>query len=205
MSKREVLSNKQMEKLKIKLRDRMARHIDGPKAGWWLFLISFAESSFFPIPPDLLLIPIVARLRSKWFYYALITTIASVIGGIFGYFIGALFFDFVGTVLVKTYHLEEELVYVSILFQQNAFLAIFTAAFTPIPYKIFTIAGGLFHINFLVFIVASILGRGMRFFAVAYIMKIFGEQIGRLAFKYFNFLTLVVGIVIVGFIAYKFL
>lgn len=205
MLKREVWSSKQMEKLKIKLRDRMVRHIDGPKAGWWLFLVSFAESSFFPIPPDLLLIPIVARLRSKWFYYALITTIASVIGGIFGYFIGAMLFDFVGTILVKTYHLEDELVYVSTLFQQNAFLAIFTAAFTPIPYKIFTIAGGLFHINFFVFVIASILGRGMRFFAVAYLMKIFGEQIGRLAFKYFNLLTLAVGIVIIGFIAYKFL
>lgn len=183
----------------------MIKHIEGPNAGRWLFLISFAESSFFPIPPDLLLMPIVARLRSKWWYYAAITTAASVIGGMFGYLIGALFFNFVGTLLVKTYHLESELEHVSMLFQQNAFWAIFTAAFTPIPYKIFTIAGGLFKINFLVFVIASILGRGMRFFAVAYLMKLFGASIGKLAFKYFNLLTLVVGIVIIGFIAYKFL
>src|SRR3989344_1568593 len=191
-----------MEKFKIKLRDRMIKHIEGPNAGRWLFLISFAESSFFPIPPDLLLMPIVARPRSKWWYYAAITTIASVVGGIFGYLIGALFFNFVGTLLVKTYHIEKELEQVSMLFQQNAFWAIFTAAFTPIPYKIFTIAGGLFRIDSLTFIIASILGRGMRFFAVAYLMKIFGGVVGKLAFKYFNFLTLVAGIVIVGFIAY---
>lgn len=183
----------------------MIKHIEGPNAGRWLFLISFAESSFFPIPPDLLLMPIVARLRSKWWYYAAITTIASALGGMLGYLIGALFFNFVGTFLVKTYHLESELERVSLLFQQNAFWAIFTAAFTPIPYKIFTIAGGLFKINFFVFVIASILGRGMRFFAVAYLMKLFGGAVGRLAFKYFNLLTLAVGIVIIGFIAYKFL
>lgn len=194
-----------MEKLKIKLRDKVTRHIDGPNAGRWLFLISFAESSFFPIPPDLILMPIVARLRSRWLYYAIIATVASVIGGMFGYLIGAVFFNVVGTLLVKAYHLEKELEYVSTLFQENAFLAIFTAAFTPIPYKIFTIAGGLFHINFFVFVIASVLGRGMRFFAVAYLMKLFGGHIGKLAFKYFNLLTLIVGIAIIGLIAYKFL
>lgn len=194
-----------MEKFKIKLRDRVARHIDGPNAGRWLFLVSFAESSFFPIPPDLLLMPIVARLRSKWWYYATITTVASVFGGMFGYLIGALFFNVVGAFLVKTYQLEKELEYVSTLFQQNAFWAIFTAAFTPIPFKLFTIAGGLFKINFVIFTIASILGRGMRFFAVAYLMKLFGGSIGRLAFKYFNLLTLFVGVVIIGFIVYKFL
>lgn len=182
----------------------MIKHIDGPNAGRWLFLVSFAESSFFPIPPDLLLMPIVARLRSRWLYYAVITTVASVIGGMFGYLIGAVFFNIVGAFLVKTYHLEKELEYVSTLFQQNAFWAIFTAAFTPIPYKLFTIAGGLFKINFLIFVIASILGRGMRFFAVAYLMKLFGSAVGRLAFRYFNLLTLIFAVAVTGFIAYKF-
>lgn len=193
-----------MDKLKIKLKDGMRRHIDGPNAERWLFLVSFAESSFFPIPPDLLLMPIVARLRSKWLYYAFITTVASVIGGMLGFLIGSVFFNIVGTFLVKTYHLEKELEYVSTLFQQNAFWAIFTAAFTPIPYKLFTIAGGLFHINFVIFVIASILGRGMRFFIVAYLMKLFGGVVGRLAFRYFNFLTIIFAVVVVGFIAYKF-
>lgn len=183
----------------------MNRHIDGPNAGLWLFVVSFAESSFFPIPPDLLLMPIVARLRSRWLYYATITTIASVVGGMFGYLIGAVFFNVVGTFLVKTYHLEKELAYVSTLFQQNAFWAIFTAAFTPIPYKLFTIAGGLFHINFVIFIIASILGRGMRFFAVAYLMKLFGGTVGRLAFRYFNLLTLAFAFIVASFVAYKLL
>lgn len=194
-----------MEKFKIKLRDRIIKHIEGRNAGKWLFLISFAESSFFPIPPDMLLMPIVARFRSRWWYYATITTVASAVGGMFGYLIGALFFNFIGTFVVKIYHLENELEHVSVLFRQNAFWAIFTAAFTPIPYKIFTIAGGLFRIDFFIFVIASILGRGMRFFVVAYIMKLFGGAVGKLAFKYFNFLTLIIGIIIIGFVAYKFL
>jgi len=105
--------------------------------------------------------------------------------------------------LVSFYHLQDELVLVGNFFNENAFLSIFTAAFTPIPYKVFTIAAGLFNINLIIFILASVLGRGLRFFTVAFIMKIFGQKIGELAFKYFNLGSAILAILIVFFILYK--
>lgn len=181
----------------------LIRNVSGPHAKWWLCVISFSESSFFPIPPDLYLIPVVARNKHKWFYFAFITTISSVVGGLLGYFIGSVLFETVGKWLVSVYHLEKELETVGTFFNQNAFLSIFTAAFTPIPYKVFTIAAGLFKINIYTFVVASVLGRGMRFFTVAYIMKLFGERISNLVLKYFNVATLVFALFFILFITYK--
>jgi membrane protein YqaA with SNARE-associated domain len=192
--------------LKIKtegFKNSLMKNVSGPNAKWWLFAISFSESSFFPIPPDFYLMPVVARNKHKWLFFASITTLASVLGGLFGYFIGAVLFETVGKWLVSVYHLEKELETVGVFFNQNAFLSIFTAAFTPIPYKIFTIAAGLFKINILIFIIASILGRGMRFFAVAYIMKLFGEKISNLVLKYFNIATAIFALLVILFIAYK--
>ncbi len=183
----------------------LINNIRGKNAKWWLFGISFAESSFFPIPPDFYLMPVVAQNRSKWAFFAFITTIASVLGGLFGYFIGAVLFETVGRFIVETYKLNDELIIVSDFFNSHAFLSIFTAAFTPIPYKIFTIAAGLFKINILIFVIASVLGRGIRFFAVSLIMKIFGEKISQIAFKYFNLFTFVFAIIAVLFIVYKIL
>ncbi len=171
---------------------------------WWLFGISFTESSFFPIPPDVLLVAILmTRERVRAFYYASITTAGSVLGGLFGYAIGYFFFQTVGVWLVSTYGLETQMITVQKLFVDNAFLAIFVAAFTPIPYKVFTIAGGLFGISIPVFIVASVLGRGGRFFAVAVIMRFFGENISRVLYKYFNIIS-VVSVFILGAAIYLF-
>ncbi len=178
-------------------------NIRGKNAKWWLSGISFAESSFFPIPPDFYLMPVVAQNRDKWVYFATITTISSVLGGLFGYLIGAFLFETVGLWLVRLYDLKEELDLVKIFFNDHAFLSIFTAAFTPIPYKIFTIAAGLFNLNIFIFVVASTLGRGIRFFVVSFIMKIFGEKISLLALKYFNLFTLLFAIFVVFFILYK--
>lgn len=164
----------------------------------WLAILSFAESSFFPIPPDFLLITILMTPeRKRWLYYATITTIYSVLGGIFGYFIGFFFFKFFGKPLITFYHLENNFDLVSTFFQKNNFLAIFTASFTPIPYKVFTIAGGLFKINLLTFITASILGRGLRFFIVSYLMKIYGQKISALIYKYFNLFSLILIILLI--------
>ncbi len=182
------------------------RHAEGKNAKWWLFGISFAESSFFPIPPDVLLVAILmTRERVRAFYYASITTAGSVLGGLFGYAIGYFFFQTVGVWLVATYQLEAEMITVQKLFVDNAFLAIFVAAFTPIPYKVFTIAGGLFGISIPVFIIASVLGRGMRFFAVAAVMRFFGGHISRAFYRYFNLISLAlvfaVGVVVFIFFA----
>lgn len=186
-----------------KIKNSLMRNVSGPNAKWWLSAISFSESSFFPIPPDFYLMPVVAKNRDKWLYFALITTISSVLGGLLGYFIGAVFFETIGKWLVSLYHLEKEVETVGVFFNQNAFLSIFTAAFTPIPYKVFTISAGLFKLNIFVFTLASILGRGLRFFAVAYIMKLFGEKISNAVIKYFNTFTTIFAIIIVLFIFYK--
>lgn len=181
------------------------RHAEGVYAKWWLFGVAFAESSFFPIPPDVLLVAILAtKERVRAVFYATITTAGSVLGGLAGYAIGYFFFQTVGTWLVSTYHLETQMITVQRLFSENAFFAIFTAAFTPIPYKLFTISAGLFAINIPVFIVASILGRGMRFFAVALVMKYFSQQVIQIFYRYFNTASLAV-VVILGIVLYIFM
>lgn len=194
-----------LQTIKESLTAWSARHAEGKNAKWWLFGMSFAESSFFPIPPDVLLAAILmTKERARAFYYASITTAGSVLGGILGYAIGYFFFQTIGVWLVHTYHLESQMVTVQKLFADNAFFAIFVAAFTPIPYKVFTIAGGLFGISIPTFIVASILGRGGRFFAVATVMKYFGGHIARVFYEYFNLISFAV-VSILGVILYVFL
>lgn len=193
-----------LQTIKESLTAWSVRHAEGKNAKRWLFGMSFAESSFFPIPPDVLLAAILmTKERARAFYYASITTAGSVLGGLFGYAIGYFFFQTVGVWLVGTYHLEEQMVAVQKLFADNAFFAIFVAAFTPIPYKVFTIAGGLFGISIPTFIVASILGRGGRFFAVATVMKYFGGHIARVFYEYFNLISLAI-VVVLGVILYAF-
>ena len=181
------------------------RQLEGGHATFWLAIIAFAESSFFPIPPDFFMMPIVLRAPKRFVWYATVVTVFSILGALLGYLIGALFFDIFGQVIVGTYHLEDELVRVSEFFSQNAFLAIFTAAFTPIPYKIFTIAAGLFRIDLLTFVIASIIGRGLRFFAVAYISKYFGEKFGSVVFRYFNLLTWLFAVVVFVYVIFQLL
>ncbi|MBI5401197.1 MAG: DedA family protein [Candidatus Yonathbacteria bacterium] len=194
-----------LKTLKDALREWTVRHAEGKNAKWWLFALSFAESSFFPIPPDILLATILmTRERSRAFFYAMMTTVGSVLGGVFGYAIGYFFFQTVGVWVVATYHLEAEMQTVHALFVNNAFFAIFVAAFTPIPYKVFTIAAGLFNIGLPVFIIASILGRGGRFFAVAFAMRMFGAHIAYLAYKYFNIISLALAFAI-GAVVYIFI
>lgn len=188
-----------LKKIKINVRDWMIKHAGGPHAKGWLSFFSFAEASFFPIPPDFLLVAILGSKQQKnWFYYSMLTGVWSVLGGVFGYIIGFLLFDSIGQWLIVTYNLSDQMIAVKELFDQNAFWAIFISGFTPVPYKIFTISAGFFSINFFTFIIASAMSRFLRFFIVGYIMKVFGEKMGKFAFKYFNILTLVfaVGVII---------
>jgi len=189
-----------MHGLKTRLRDWAVRHAASPRAGRWLAILSFAEASFFPIPPDVLLLSILsARQSHRWRYYALIATVWSVAGGVAGYVIGKFLYDSIGVFLVETYNLGDTLGAIRIVFSDNAFLAVFLGGFTPIPYKAFTLSAGFFNINFFVFMAASVLSRAMRFFAVGYIMKIFGKEIGAFVFRYFNILTILFGVVLVLF------
>jgi len=171
----------------------------------WLGLIAFAESSFFPIPPDPFLMVATCLNPKRWLRYAFIVSIWSVLGGIFGYLIGYYFFDLFGKGLVSTYNLESQFAQVELLFEKNAFLSIFVSAFTPIPYKIFTIAGGFFKINILTFIVASFFGRSMRFLLVAFIAKIFGKQYGQRFLKFADILMIILVILLVLYSLHSFI
>ncbi|KAA0207004.1 DedA family protein [Candidatus Uhrbacteria bacterium] len=169
-----------------------------PNAESYLAGLAFIESSFFPIPPDVLLIAMGFSNRERTFRYALTTTLFSIIGGIFGYFIGFALFETIGQPIIAFYHLEPLVEVIRAKYDANAFLAVFTAAFTPIPFKLITISAGLFHVNFFSFVLASVLGRGLRFFAVAGVMRYLGPRARPLIEKYFELFTILFTILLIG-------
>jgi len=179
------------------------------KSKWALYLLgllSLAESSFFPIPPDTMLIPMVLAKKEKWLIYSTITTFASVIGGIAGYYIGISFFDTIAYPIIKFYNAVHHFQLVETWYQTYGFTAVFAAGLTPIPYKVFTIAAGVFKMNLFLFVIASILGRGLRFFAEGFAVYKYGEKAIQFIEKRFAILTiLVVVVVIIIFIVWKFL
>lgn len=160
----------------------------GPAA---LGVLAFTESSFFPIPPDPLLMALALGKPKRSWHFAFLCTVCSVLGGIFGYFIGAVLWNSVQDFFFSVVpgFTRENFLFVQHKYQQNAFLAIFAAAFTPIPYKVFTVASGVFSTGLPVLISASILGRGTRFFAVAGLLRWLGEPAKHFIDRYFNLLT----------------
>ncbi len=144
------------------------------------------------------MIPMIIAEPKKWFRFALITTTASVLGGIAGYYIGYWLWETIGKAVIAFYGLGDAMAAVRIRYEANAFAAIFTAALTPIPYKVFTISAGLFHISLATLVFASIAGRGLRFFAVAWLVGRFGEPIKELIEKYFDILTVIAAALLVG-------
>lgn len=187
---------------KIQTRDWFLKYAESPHMKAWLSFFSFIEAIFFPIPPDLLLIPILIARKERWIYYASLTTITSILGGVAGYFIGMFLFDTVGGPIITLYALEAQVEKVGTLFAQNAFLAIFISAFTPIPYKVFTLSAGFFNISFPIFIIASLIGRALRFFTVAFFAQRFGHMLGNLIFTYFNIISLIVAAIIIAFVVF---
>lgn len=186
-----------------RLIDRIERFANHKYSLTILFLVAFAESSFFPIMPDVLIVAmLIHTVKKSWVKIASITTVGSVLGGVAGYFIGMIFYNYVGAPIVNLYGLQNEMLHVQTLFQDNAFLAILIAAFTPIPYKVFTIASGLFSVNIFTFITASIIGRGIRFFAVAYLTDRYGVKAKELIFEKWDKALLIFGIIIFALIYY---
>ncbi len=138
---------------------------------------------------------------NKWIWYAFLTTLASVLGAMVAYFIGVAFYETVGKAIIEAYHLEGAVAEVGARYQRHAFLAVFGAAFTPIPFKVFTISAGLFHINFWLMTLASILGRGLRFFVIAGTMYFFGTRAEAFIKKHFGILALAFfGLLVAGFV-----
>jgi len=174
-----------------------------------LFTVSFVESSFFPIPADPLLIALILGLRKRAFYYAFICTAGSVFGGIFGYFVGSFLwwtetmeFSSIATFFF-TYipGFTEQLFYnIQAQYESYNFIVIFTAAFTPIPYKVFSISAGAFDINFFTFVVASILGRGLRFYGITVVLWYFGRPVKKIIDKYFDLLAIL--LLLISIISY---
>ena len=170
-----------------------------------LALVAFVESSVFPIPPDVLIIPMVLAAREKAWKIAFVCTAASVLGGIFGYAIGALLFDQVGSPVLNFYGYAERFSEFSAYYNDWGAWAVFIAGLTPFPYKVITILSGVTGLDLLVFTIASILARGMRFFVVAGLLWYFGEPIRafiekRLGLLFVIFVILLVG----GFVLVKF-
>ncbi len=175
---------------------------------YYLAAVSFIESSFFPIPPDVMIIPMVISKKDDFLKIFLITTIFSVLGGILGYFIGAFFFD-IGMQVMTFYSYEDKLISLkNNLISSDGFYAwlgiLFLAGFTPLPYKVFTIASGLIGFNILIFILISLISRGLRFFIVSYLSYKFGDLFTQYMEKYGSKWFTIIGIiiVIVGAIVY---
>lgn len=191
-----------------RLYDWVLSWADSPFGLTGLAAISFAESSFFPIPPDVLQIALSVARPKRSFLYAIVSTVASVAGGVLGWAIGAGLWNLVAAWFF-TYvpgFSQAKFDYVQSLYQTNALLAIFAAAFTPIPYKIFTIAAGVCSVPLGTLVVASALGRGARFFLVATATYFFGAAAKRFLDRYLELITLLLLVAIVaGFVALQFL
>ncbi len=175
---------------------------------YYLAVVSFVESSFFPIPPDIMVVPMVISKKKDFLKIFLITTIFSVLGGILGYFIGAFFFE-IGMKIMNFYSYEDKLInFKNNLINSEGFYAwlgiLFLAGFTPLPYKVFTISSGLIGFNIIIFIIVSLISRGLRFFIVSYLSYKFGnlftEFMDKHGSKWFTIIGLL--IVIAGVIIY---
>jgi len=175
---------------------------------YYLAIVSFVESSFFPIPPDVMVIPMVISKKADFKKIFFITTIFSVLGGMLGYVIGAFFFEF-GAHIMNFYGYEDKLYNLKeSLIKNDGFYAwlgiLFLAGFTPLPYKVFTIASGLIGFNFLIFVLISLISRGLRFFLVSYFSYKFGDLFNEFMDKHGSKWFTIIGIliVIVGLVVY---
>ena len=173
-----------------------AHHRHAPLA---LFLLAFAESSFFPVPPDVLLIALALGIPARAFRLALITTAGSVLGGLAGYAIGYGFMASVGQWILDVYHFHAQFEKIQNLYLEYDIWAIAIAGFTPIPYKVFTIAAGAFDMDVWRFTLASLVSRGARFFLLAWLIHHYGATIKDFINRYFNALTLLFVVLLLGF------
>lgn len=195
-----------MQNIIRKTYDWVLHWAETPYGSWALFILAFCESSFFPIPPDVLLIALAISVPLKSFTYALICSLGSVLGGAFGYYIGIELMDTIGRPVLEIYGVMEKYESIGELYNQYNAWAVGIAGFTPIPYKVFTIAAGAFKIDFFVFILASFISRSARFFIVSALIFKYGSPIKTFIDKYFNLLSLIFVILLVlGFIAIKFI
>lgn len=188
------------------LYDWTMRLAEGPRAIRALGAISFAESSFFPIPPDVVLVPVVLANRDRAFQIAAWCTLTSVLGGMLGYAIGALLFDSVGQWLIDLYGYQDKMEAFRAAYRDWGAWIILVKGLTPIPYKLVTIASGLAGYDFLWFVILSLITRGARFFLIAALLKAYGEPIRHFIEKRLELVTvLFLAALVGGFVALKYL
>ncbi|SDH04045.1 YqaA family protein [Roseospirillum parvum] len=186
--------------------DWTLRQAEHPKALWVLAVVAFVESSVFPIPPDVLLIPMVLAAPTRAFRIALVCTLGSVAGGFAGYLIGLGLFDTVGRWILDTYHASETFAELQAQYQEHGLLIVFAAGFSPIPYKVFTLTSGVMEMNPWAFGAASLLSRGARFFLVAALLWRFGTPMRGFIEAHLGKLTLAfVGLLVAGVVAARLL
>ncbi|MBW2560355.1 MAG: DedA family protein [Deltaproteobacteria bacterium] len=189
-----------------RLYDWVLHWAETPYGSWALFLLALAESSFFPVPPDVLLIALAISIPAKSFRYALICSAGSLLGGVIGYVIGYQFMDLIGLRIVDFYGFTQQYAAVGDLYNRYNAWAVGIAGFTPIPYKVFTISAGAFKINFIIFFIASAISRSARFFLVGWLIYKFGPSIKLFIEHYFNILAFVFVVLLVGgFILIKYI
>lgn len=169
---------------------------------WMMYFLAanaFFESIIFPVPIDIFTFTLSAAHPKRWWKYGTVATVFSVLGAVFGYLLGKYLFGEFGEQMIQFYGYEQEFAQVNELFKQNVFWVMFMSAFTPIPYKVFTIAGGALQVAFLPFILASLLGRGLRFFIECYIPYRYGERAGKHFLKNINHYILACTLLVVGY------
>lgn len=178
--------------------DWMLRMAESPYAMYFLAMVAFIESSFFPIPPDIMLIPMVLAMPDKAWKIASITTVASVLGGYFGYGIGVFGYELIAKPILEFYgYMHQFDVFQSYYHEWGAWI-VFGAGITPFPYKVITIASGVVDLNLWVFSLASVLARGMRFFLVAWLLKKYGEPMKDFIEKNLGKLSVLFLILLIG-------
>lgn len=180
------------------LYDKVLALAASSRAPWWLAVISFAESSFFPIPPDVMLVPMALARPDRALRFALICTIASVAGGALGYFIGYALFDVLAKPVLALYGYGEKFAAFQAFYDKWGLWVILIKGLTPIPYKIVTIASGAAKFNFALFMAASVVTRGARFFLVAVLLHFFGEQVRRFIEKRLTLVTTGIAVGVAG-------
>jgi membrane protein YqaA with SNARE-associated domain len=181
-----------------KLYDWTIKKSQHSHAKWFLSLIAFAESSFFPIPPDLILIPMIIAKKTHAFFYAFLCTISSVLGGLVGYCIGYFLFNSLAILILNYYGLSDQFSSFETYYIKYGMWIVLGAGFTPFPFKFITIASGFFGLNIILFITVAIIARGARFYLIAILLKIFGSFIENLIDKYFNILVTLFFILLAG-------
>ena len=178
----------------------------GKNAMWALAVVAFIESSFFPIPPDIMLIPMIIATPKRAWKIALVATIASVIGGYFGYLIGFLGYDLIAKPLLNFYGYLEKFEKFRQYYNDYGAWIVLGAGITPFPYKVITIASGVVGMNIWIFGLASVLARGLRFFIIAGLLRYFGAPIKKIIEKHFGLLSILFFILLIGgFLLIKFI